>query len=199
MCKNQKKKKKNETNLHFHPYLIFTITTFAFDDEIIFRNGNKTTIKPNSFKVDYLNKSIRYTTTSNQQMELNFNEFESAEFGQHKFKIVKKENNILEGYFVLTETNHKKLLIKSELTEENLEAQIDLLILNHNNTIIEEYTLDSKTSTKNTTLRSEIYAVLKYHFPEYHNFLQRLELYDRSINYNNNTRILQFFKKPNLL
>lgn len=183
-------------------YILLLKTIVAFishttiEDEIIFKNGTKSTIKQSSFKIDYTNKLVRYSTLSNQNVKLNFNEFDSAEFGMHKFQILKINKNILEGYFVLTETNEKKLIIKSEPTEENSNNSIFLLILDHKNEILEEYKLDSNTNYKSMTLRSEIYAVLKYHFPQCTSFLQRLELYDRSITSSNNVRILQFFKTP---
>ena len=81
----------------------------AVDDTIILKNGSKSTIKASSFRVDSESISVNYITSSNIKMNLKFSEFESAEFGKNKSQVIKSENNVPEGYYVLTETDNKKL------------------------------------------------------------------------------------------
>lgn len=181
-------------------FSILALTTFhskKADDEIILKNGNKTTIQANSFKVDFESKIISYKSAQNIAMKLKFSEFNSVVVGVNKFQTLKwKENSEMEGYFVLTETPTKKLLTRSEPKEEENEITYEILITDSNNQILETYTLDNKSNKKSALLRSEIYTVIKYHFPECQKLLERMELYDKNSYNANDTRILSFFNNP---
>ncbi|MES2812815.1 MAG: hypothetical protein V4670_10140 [Bacteroidota bacterium] len=183
--------------LFFSIILLLNLNTKAADDEIILKNGNKTTIQPNSFKVDFEEKTISFKSTKNTLMKLKFNEFNSVVVGVNKFQTLKRNSNSeTEGYFVLTETTTKKLLIRSQSKEEENEIKYDLIIIDSNNQIIETHTLNSKPNKKSALLRSEIFTIVKYHFSECQKLIERMEVYDKNSYDINNTRILSFFNNP---
>jgi hypothetical protein len=177
--------------------LLLRVAMYANDDEIILKNGTKTVIKPNSVLIDYENKSIFYITETNIKTNIKFHDLNSVQFGKNKFETLKIDGkSSVDGYFVLTETKTKKLLLKSTTLEDSEIENHEVLILNSSNEIIETYLLDSKKNNKSATIRSEIYTIIKFHFSECKDLLERLEIYDRNNTIENNIRILSFFKNP---
>ena len=180
--------------------LLISKPTLSFTriDEIILKNGNKTQIKPQTFKIDLDTKTISYTpenTTTN--IKIKFKDFNSAEFGVNKFEVFNfKEKSDYEGYFVIAENNKHKLITRELPSDEETTRKFEFLIIDYNNTIIDQHQFDNKKNQKSSNLRSDIYGKIKFYFPDNLILLKRLEMYDRNSYAIDNTTILAFFNNP---
>ena len=171
---------------------------FPFD-EITLRSGNKTKIKPQSFRIDMENKSISFTDeNTNKTLTLNFKDFTTVTFGVNKFEIIKTSNQKqAEGYFVIAENQKYKLITRTlPSTDDTTKSYIFLILDSSNNDTIEEHSFDNKINQKSANARSDIYGKIKFYFPENPQLIKRLELYDRNSYTINNTSILNFFNTP---
>lgn len=180
--------------------VLFTNLIFSYSpiDEIILKNGNKAQIKPQTFKIDLETKTISYIPeNTSTNIKIKFKDFNSAEFGVNKFEVFNFSNKTdYEGYFVIAE-NHKYKLITRELAaEEETIRKFEFLIIDFNNTIIDQHQFDNKKNQKSSNLRSDIYGKIKFYFPDNLMLLKRLEMYDRNSYSIDNTTILAFFNNP---
>jgi hypothetical protein len=180
--------------------ILFTNFIFAnnFPDEITLKNGNKAQIKPQTFKIDLENKTIAYTPENTSvSIKVKFKDFNSAEFGVNKFEVFNFENNNnLEGYFVMAENNKYRLITRELATEDEVTRKFEFLVIDLNNSIIDQHLFDNKKNQKSSTLRSEIYGKIKFYFPDNLMLLKRLEAFDRNSFSIDNTSIIAFFNNP---
>ena len=125
-------------NLYFL-LLLITFYSHAEDSFITKNDGSKQNIKSNSFRVDFNDKLIYYTlTTNNSEIKMSFNDFISVEFGVNKFKTFKLNNSKeIKGYFVLTESIDKTLISisKADDDEDSKKITYEFLIIDSNNQI----------------------------------------------------------------
>lgn len=182
--------------------LISSLTNLVFAntqiDEIILKNGNKAQIKPQTFKIDLDTKTISYTPENTAtSIKIKFKDFNSAEFGVNKFEVFNlKDKNNFEGYFVIAENNKHKLITRELPSDEETIRKFEFLIIDYNNTIIDQHTFDNKKNQKSSNLRSDIYGKIKFYFSDNLILLKRLEMYDRNSYSIDNTTILAFFNNP---
>lgn len=166
-------------------------------DEITLKNGNKAQIKPQTFKIDLENKTISYIPeNSTSNIKIKFRDFNSAEFGVNKFEVFNFKENNHEGYFVIAENNKHKLITRELPSEDEIVRKFEFLIIDHNNTIIDQHIFDNRKNQKSSNLRSDIYGKIKFYFPDNIPLLKRLEMYDRNSYSIDNTTILAFFNNP---
>lgn len=182
--------------------LITSFTNLIFAnipiDEIILKNGNKAQIKPQTFKIDLDTKTISYTPeNTTTSIKIKFKDFNSAEFGVNKFEVFNfKEKNDYEGYFVIAENNKHKLITRELPSDEETIRKFEFLIIDYNNTIIDQHQFDNKKNQKSSNSRSDIYGKIKFYFSDNLILLKRLEMYDRNSYSIDNTTILAFFNNP---
>ena len=180
--------------------IFFSFSTFlAFaEDEILLKNGTKALIKPNTFKVDYNEHKISFQTDgSNKEVTILFKDFDWVTVGINKFQTFKFEgSSTVEGYFVLSETNSKKLIFRSFQEEESNLIKYSFYIVDTNNKVLDFHAFDNGASKKSVTQRSEIFLKIRYYFSECTEMLKRLEVYDQFSSDLNHIRILLFFKTP---
>ena len=186
--------------------LIFTLALFlvnmslfskTIDDEIILKDGSKAIIEPNSFKVDFENKTVSYKILNSTQKKISFKDFISVEFGANKFQTFKlNEENVFEGYFVIAETETKKLVLHTLPQEEEGVVVYEFHVIENGNKIIDSHVFDNQKNQKSSNLRSDIYGKIRFHFPNHIQLLKRLEMYDKNSFSIDNTKILGFFNNP---
>ncbi|WP_136667507.1 hypothetical protein [Flavobacterium sp. H122] len=167
-------------------------------DEITLKNGNKAQIKPQTFKIDLENKTISYTPeNTTASIKVKFQDFNSAEFGVNKFEVFNFEGNKShEGYFVMAENSKFRLITRELASDDESVRKFEFLIINLNNTIIDQHLFDNKKNQKSSNLRSDIYGKIKFYFPDNLILLKRLEMYDRNSFSIENTSIIAFFNNP---
>lgn len=186
--------------------LIFTMALFnvnlslfskTIDDEILLKDGTKTSIVPNSFKVDFESKTVSYKVLNSSQKKIDFKDFVSVEFGANKFQTFKLHGkNFFEGFFVIAETETKKLVLHTLPQEEEGVIVYEFHILENGNEIIDSHKFDNQKNQKSSNLRSDIYGKIRFHFPNHIALLKRLELYDKNSYAIDNIKILGFFNNP---
>lgn len=169
----------------------------TIDDEIILKDGSKAIIEPNSFKVDFENKMVSYKILNSTQKKISFKDFISVEFGANKFQTFKLNGkNVFEGYFVIAETETKKLVLHTLLQEEEGVVVYEFHVIENGNQIIDSHVFDNKKNQKSSNLRADIYGKIRFHFPNHIQLLKRLEMYDKNSFSIDNTKILGFFNNP---
>ena len=186
--------------------LIFTLALFYFgtslfsktiDDEIILKDGSKAIIEPNSFKVDFENKTVSYKILNSSQKKISFKDFISVEFGANKFQTFKLAGEtVFEGYFVIAETDTKKLVVHTLPQEEEGITRYEFHVIENDNRIVDSHVFDNKKNQKSSNLRADIYGKIRFHFPNHIQLLKRLEMYDKNSFAIDNTKILGFFNNP---
>lgn len=169
----------------------------TIDDEIVLKDGSKAIIEPNTFKVDFESKTISYKVLNSTQKKIGFKDFISVEFGANKFQTFKFNGEAtIEGYFVIAETDTKKLVLHTLPQEEEGVVVYEFHIIENDKVIIDSHVFDNKKNQKSANLRSDIYGKIKYHFPNNIQLLRRLQLYDKNSFAIDNTKILSFFNNP---
>src|SRR6476620_7894353 len=157
--------------------LIFTLALFyvnvslfskTIDDEIILKDGSKAIIEPNSFKVDFENKTVSYKTLNSSQKKISFKDFISVEFGANKFQTFKLTGtNVFEVFFVIAESDTKKLVVHTLPQEEEGITRYEFHIIENDRQIIDSHVFDNKKNQKSSNLRADIYGKIQFHFPNH--------------------------------
>lgn len=169
----------------------------TIDDEIMLKDGSKAVIQSNSFKVDFESKTISYKGLNNAQMKIGFKDFISVEFGANKFQTFQLNGeNQIEGYFVIAETDTKKLVLHTLPQEEDGVVTYEFHIIENDKIVLDTHVFDNKKNQKSANLRSEIYGKIKFYFPNNIQLLHRLQLFDKNSFSIDNTKILSFFNNP---
>lgn len=169
----------------------------TIDDEIMLKDGSKAVIQSNSFKVDFESKTISYKGLNNAQMKIGFKDFISVEFGANKFQTFQLNGeNQIEGYFVIAETDTKKLVLHTLPQEEEGVVTYEFHIIENDKIVLDTHVFDNKKNQKSANLRSEIYGKIKFYFPNNIQLLHRLQLFDKNSFSIDNTKILSFFNNP---
>lgn len=167
------------------------------DDEIVLKDGSKAIIQPNSFKVDFESKTITYKVENSTPRKLGFKDFISVEFGANKFQTFKfNRDSDIEGYFVIAETNTKKLVLHTLPQEEEGVVTYEFHIIENDKVILDSHLFDNKKNQKSANLRSDIYGKIKFYFPNNIQLLHRLQQFDKNSFSIDNTKILGFFNNP---
>jgi hypothetical protein len=179
-------------------FLLISFNSNAEDSFIIKKDGSKSIIKTNSFRVDQNEKLIYYKlTTNDSEIKMSFSDFSCVEFGVNKFKTYKLNNsNEVRGYFVLTESNDKALISISKTDEDSNKVTYEFHIIDNNGQVLESHFFNNILNQKNADLRSEIYLKIKFYFSNCFELLKRLDLYDKNNSGINNITILRFFNSP---
>lgn len=169
----------------------------TIDDEIMLKDGSKAVIQSNSFKVDFESKTISYKGLNNAQIKIGFKDFISVEFGANKFQTFQLNGeNQIEGYFVIAETDTKKLVLHTLPQEEDGVVTYEFHIIENDKIVLDTHVFDNKKNQKSANLRSEIYGKIKFYFPNNIQLLHRLQLFDKNSFSIDNTKILGFFNNP---
>lgn len=178
-------------------FLLFSVFAFSAD-EIVLKDGSKLTLKANSFKVDFSQNSITYQTlSSSKDQSLSFKDFDYVISGANKFQTLKLEgSSSVEGYFVLAESDSKKLIFRSIYNADGTISKFVFHILNVNHQILDSHFFDAGTSKKSVDVRAEIYLKIRHYFSTCTEMMKRLEVYDMNASESNHIRILLFFKTP---
>ncbi|MCL9809957.1 hypothetical protein [Flavobacterium luminosum] len=178
-------------------FLFYSLFAFSAD-EIVLKDGSKLTLKTNSFKVNFSENSITYQTlSSSKEQSLSFKDFDYVIAGVNKFQTFNLEgSSSVEGYFVLAESNSKKLIFRSIYNPDGSIARFIFHILNENLQILDSHFFDAGSSKKSVDVRAEIYLKIRHYFSTCTEMMKRLEVYDMNAAESNHVRILLFFKSP---
>ncbi len=178
-------------------FLFYSLFAFSAD-EIVLKDGSKLTLKTNSFKVNFSENSITYQTlSSSKEQSLSFKDFDYVIAGVNKFQTFNLEgSSSAEGYFVLAESNSKKLIFRSIYNPDGSIAKFVFHILNENLQILDSHFFDAGSSKKSVDIRAEIYLKIRHYFSTCTEMMKRLEVYDMNAAESNHVRILLFFKSP---
>ena len=173
------------------------LTSFAAD-EILLKNGTKTAIKPNTFRIDYNERKVSYQTDAgNKEITILFKDLDWVTVGVNKFQTFTFEgSSISEGYFVISETTSKKLIFRATQEEDSDSTKYSFYIIDNNNKILDSHSFDNGNNKNSVTQRAEIFLKIRYYFSECVDMMKRLELYDQYSSDLNHNRILLFFKAP---
>lgn len=178
-------------------FLFYSLFAFSAD-EIVLKDGSKLTLKANSFKVNFSENSITYQSlSSSKDQSLSFKDFDYVIAGVNKFQTFNLEgSSSVNGYFVLAESNSKKLIFRSIYNPDGSIARFIFHILNENLQILDSHFFDAGSSKKSIDVRAEIYLKIRHYFSTCTEMMKRLEVYDMNAAESNHVRILLFFKSP---
>ncbi|TGD58642.1 hypothetical protein [Flavobacterium humi] len=180
--------------------LFLCISQIAFPDSfIVKKDGSKTEIKKNSFRIDASEKTIYYKlANSEKEFKANFRDFDYVIFGVNKFKTFKLDkSNEISGFFVLAETPERTLVSISMPEEEGSSTVFYVFhVLDKEDMIIETHEFSNSRNQKNVNLRGEIYSKIKFYFPNCELLLNRLANSERNIQDTSNMAVLGFFNTP---
>lgn len=178
-------------------FLFYSLFAFSAD-EIVLKDGSKLTLKANSFKVNFSENSITYQSlSSSKDQSLSFKDFDYVIAGVNKFQTFNLEgSSSVNGYFVLAESNSKKLIFRSIYNPDGTIARFIFHILNENLQILDSHFFDAGSSKKSVDVRAEIYLKIRHYFSTCTEMMKRLEVYDMNAAESNHVRILLFFKSP---
>ncbi len=186
--------------LYFLLFILISHQAFS-DSFIIKKDGTKSEIRSNSFKVDAIEKQIYFKLIDQEkQIKMHFKDFDYVVFGNNKFQTFRLNNSTeVNAFFVLAETSDKTLIsisIPDLESEESTKISYVFHVLDKQNNLIESYEFNNIQNQKNANVRSEIYNKIKFYFSGCELLMNRLNYFDRNINEINNTAILGFFNAP---
>lgn len=178
-------------------FLFYSLFAFSAD-EIVLKDGSKLTLKANSFKVNFSENSITYQSlSSSKDQSLSFKDFDYVIAGVNKFQTFNFDgSSSVNGYFVLAESNSKKLIFRSIYNPDGTIERFIFHILNENLQILDSHFFDAGSSKKSIDVRAEIYLKIRHYFSTCTEMMKRLEVYDMNAAESNHVRILLFFKSP---
>jgi len=177
---------------------------FMFSEEIIVTKNNtkrSVTFLKESFKYDNNLKKIFYKVNVNDKLQsLNYKDFDYVEFSDYRFKVFKM-GNLLEGYFVLAETKTRTLLVasidsKEEVEDEEPVSDVLMLIVNDEGAIVEKNIYDKKDTQKSIDARYEVFNLIKFHFPDCSQIIERVKFIESKYIDKNYVGILKLFTNP---
>jgi hypothetical protein len=183
--------------------LFFSINSFSngsYQSFIVKNGGTKIIINPNFFRIDSNEKNVFYKLESSEaEKKISFNEIDYIIIGKVKFKTFKLDNlKDIDGYFVLSETASKSLIVSTKLSGEedsNLVNYVFYILDTHNN-ILESLQFDNLKKPKSVSVRSDIFSKIKFYFSDCKLLMDRISSFDNTSFENQNIDILGFFDTP---
>lgn len=187
-------------NLYF---LLLLISLYSFSFEapqsfILTNSGSKITIKPNFFRIDSSEKVIYYkVSTSEVESRMSFKDFDYILIGKNKFKTYKLNNSKeINGYFVLSDTATKSLILSSRFEEETNVVHYVFYVIDSNGSILDSLEFDNQKKAKSVLVRADIFSKIQFYFRDCNMLMNRISTYDNTSLENLNLNILGFFNSP---
>src|SRR6187431_577197 len=158
---------------HFYFLLLFlTMNSYSmesFQNFILTNHGSKIDIKPNFFRIDYVEKKIFYKLTSSDvESKMSFKDFDFILIGKNKFKTYKLNSlKVIDGYFVLCENSSKALILSTKSDAEGDDGNLMnyvFHIVDLNNNIVEGVQFDSLEEAKTISIRAEMFSMIQLYF-----------------------------------
>lgn len=186
-------------------FLVLFISMNAFsmpviENFILTNDGVKIIIKPNSFRIDISEKIVFYKPfNSDVENKIKFKDFDYILLGSNKFKTYQLNNSKeINGYFVLSESASKTLLLTTKSNESTISTKINyvIYILDANENIIDGIQFDNLKNSKSITTRGDIYSKIQFYFNDCDKLITRISSYDNLSLENQNMDILKFFNSP---
>lgn len=186
-------------------FLVLFISMNAFsmpiiENFILTNDGAKIIIKSNSFRIDIAEKIVFYKPfNSDVENKIKFKDFDYVLLGSNKFKTYQLNNSKeINGYFVLSESASKTLLLTTKSNESTISTKINyvIYILDANENIIDGLQFDNLKNSKSITTRGDIYSKIQFYFNDCEKLITRISSYDNRSLENQNMDILKFFNSP---
>lgn len=169
-----------------------------FQNFILTNSGSKITIKPNFFRIDSSEKVIYYkVSTSEVESRMSFKDFDYILIGKNKFKTYKLNNSKeINGYFVLSDTATKSLILSSRSEEESNVVHYVFYVIESNGSILDSLEFDNQKKAKSVLVRADIFSKIQFYFRDCNMLMNRISTYDNTSLENLNLNILGFFNSP---
>jgi hypothetical protein len=187
---------------HFYLLILFlSMNSFAtepFQNFILTNSGSKIIIKPNFFRIDSSEKVIYYkVSTSEVESRMSFKDFDYILIGKNKFKTYKLNNSKeINGYFVLSETATKSLILSSKSEEESNVVHYVFYVIDSKGSILDSLEFDNQKKAKSVLVRADIFSKIQFYFRDCNMLINRISTYDNTSLENLNLNILGFFNSP---
>jgi hypothetical protein len=172
----------------------------SFQSFILTNSGSKIAIRTNFFRIDYDEKTVFYKLENSElEKTISFKDFDFILIGKNKFKTFKLNNSKeINGYFVLSETPSKSLILSSSPSEDedsNL-VKYNFYIIDLTGNILESLQFDNLKKPKSVSVRGDIFTKIQFYFKDCNLLMDRVSSFDNTSFENLNLDILNFFNSP---
>jgi hypothetical protein len=178
--------------------LLAGLTSNSQTNYIVDKKGNKTIIRDDVGEVILIDKRISYTLVGKTwEKYIKFDDLDFAAVGNCRlksFRLNKKRKSSI--YYVFAEKSDKKLIgIAITVTlKYSSRTFFQLCVIDNNDTIIEEVDFNSTSKTKENQERAKLAPMVRKHFSDCPDLINRLNRYDYPDD--ENRAIIGFFNNP---
>jgi hypothetical protein len=190
-------------NKFYFLILFLSLKSFSlptFESYIITNEGLKINIKTNFFQIDNTEKTVFYKLSNSDVIKkIKLKDFDYILLGANKFKTFNLNNSgEAKGYFVLSESPSKTLIVTTKPNEDNESTQVNYIIyiLDSNENIIDSLQFDNLKNKKSISTRGDIFSKIRFYFNDCEALISRITSYDNLALENQNMDILNFFNSP---
>jgi hypothetical protein len=189
-------------NSFIFSFLFFSLVSFAQNNYLIDKKGNKIIIRDDVGEVILIDKRISYTLVGKSwEKYIKFDDLDYAAIGPtilKSFKLKGKKSS--DVYYIYASKEDKSLIgiaVTVTTTYGNMSSSktfYKMYVIDNDNNILDEVDFNSSTRKSESEERALLAPMIRKHFSDCPQVIQRLSQYD--LDTDKNTSIMGFFFNP---